>query len=86
VISSGQISIGTVATAIDATAAMPFKLSVHNNDNTDAVYLGGIAVTTSTGMTLAKSERIEFTMYPGEILYAVSTKAGHTISWLKQQQ
>lgn len=85
-ISSGQVSVGTVATMIDATAPMPFRLSVHNNDNTDSVYLGGIDVTTSTGMTLAKSERIEFTMYSGEVLYAVSTKAGHNISWLKQQQ
>ena len=85
-ISSGQVSVGTVATAIDATSAMPFKLSVHNNDNTDAVYLGGVSVTTTTGMTLAKSERIEFVMYPSEVLYAISTKAGHVISWLKQEQ
>lgn len=85
-ISSGQNTVGTAATLIDATAPMPFKLMIHNNDNTDAVYLGGEGVTTTTGMTLAKSERIEFVMYPGELVYAVSTKAGHAISWLKQQQ
>lgn len=85
-ISSGQVSVGTAATMIDATAQMPFKLSVHNNDNTDSVYLGGAGVTTTTGITLAKSERIEFNMFPGEVLYAVSTKTGHNISWLKQQQ
>lgn len=85
-ISSGQISIGTAATLIDATAQMPFILSIHNNDNTDAVYLGGDGVTTTTGMTLQKLERIQFTLFPGEYLYAVSTKAGHAISWLKQTQ
>lgn len=85
-ISSGTASIGTAASAVDATSPMPFRLMIHNNDNTDAVYLGGAAVTTSTGMVLAKSERIEFVMYPGEVLYAVSTKEGHAISWLKQQQ
>ena len=85
-ISSGQVSVGTAATAIDATAQMPFKLHVHNDDNSDAVYLGGAGVTTSTGMQLVKLESFVFDMYPGEILYAVSTKAGHTVSFLKQQQ
>lgn len=85
-ISSGQNTVGTAATMIDTTASMPFRLMIHNNDNTDAVYLGGEGVTTTTGMTLAKSERIELVMYPGETLYAVSTKEGHSISWLKQQQ
>lgn len=85
-ISSGQVSVGTAATAIDATSQMPFKLHVHNNDNSDAVYLGGAGVTTTTGMQLLKLESFVFDMYPGEILYAVSTKAGHTVSFLKQQQ
>ena len=85
-ISSGQVSVGTAATAIDATSQMPFKLHVHNNDNSDAVYLGDAGVTTTTGMQLLKLESFVFDMYPGEILYAVSTKAGHTVSFLKQQQ
>lgn len=85
-ISSGQVSVGTAATAIDATAQMPFRLMIHNDDNTDSVYLGGSAVTTSTGMVLKKLEHIDFVLYPGEVLYAVSTKSGHSISFLKQQQ
>lgn len=85
-ISSGVNTVGTAATMIDATAPMPFRLMIHNNDNSDAVYLGGAGVTTTTGMVLAKLERIEFVMYPGEVMYAVSGKAGHAISWLKQQQ
>jgi hypothetical protein len=85
-ISSGTASVGTAATAIDATAPMPFRLMIHNNDNTDSVYVGGDAVTTSTGMVVKKLEHIDFVMYPGEVLYAVSTKDGHSISWLKQQQ
>ena len=85
-ISSGQVSVGTAATAIDATAQMPFRLMIHNDDNTDSVYLGGSAVTTSTGMVLKKREHVDFVLYPGEVLYAVSTKSGHSISFLKQQQ
>lgn len=85
-ISSGQTSVGTAAMLIDSSEAMPFKLMVHNNDNTDNVYLGNSDVTTGNGLTLAKSERVEFTLYPGERLFAVSTKSGHVISWLKQKQ
>ena len=85
-ISSGTVSVGTAATLIDTSSSNPFKLWIHNNDNTDSVYLGGAAVTTSSGLTLAKSERLEVQMYPGEQLYAVSTKTGHVLSWLKQQQ
>lgn len=85
-ISSGQTAVGTVATLIDASSTNPFRLMVHNNDNTDTVYLGGAGVTTSTGLTLAKSERVEFVMFAGERLFAVSSKAGHTLSWFKQEQ
>lgn len=85
-ITSGQTSIGTAATIIDTTGQMPFRLHVHNDDNTDALYLGGAGVTTTTGMQLLKQESVVFDMYAGEVLYAVSTKAGHTMSWLKQQQ
>mgnify|MGYP000538429653 CR=1 FL=1 len=49
---SGHASIGTVATHIDGVlnefAGNPYRLFIHNNDNTDAVYLGGSGVTTST--------------------------------------
>lgn len=85
-ISNGRVSVGTAAVLIDATAQMPFRLSIHNDDNTDVVYLGGEGVTTANGLALAKAERIEFTLFAGEYLYAVATKAGHAISWLKQTQ
>jgi hypothetical protein len=85
-ISSGWTTVGTAAILVDSSESMPFKLMVHNNDNTDTIYLGSSDVTTGNGMTLAKSERVEFTLYPGERIFAVSTKAGHIISWLKQAQ
>ena len=85
-ITSGQTSIGTAATLIDGLEVNPFRLHLHNNDNTDAVYLGGSAVTTSNGLTLQKLDSIELIINPLEALYAVSTKAGHVISWLKQTE
>ena len=84
-LTSGQVSIGTAATLIDSvTSANPIHLHIHNHDNSDAVYLGGAAVTTSTGMMLQKLDDFEIILRPGNQLYAVSSKAGHIIGYVKQ--
>lgn len=84
-LSSGQVTVGTAATQIDGPAsANPIHFHIHNNDNTDAVYIGGAAVTTSTGLLLQKLDDIEIILNPGNTIYAVSTKSGHTISYIKQ--
>lgn len=83
-ISSGQLTIGTTATIIDGTYNSNFRLIVHNNDNTDAVYLGGPDVTIINGLVLQKEETLQLEMNPLESVFAVSGKAGHTISYLKQ--
>lgn len=83
-LSSGTVSVGTAATQVNGASANPIKLHISNNDNTDAVYLGGEAVTTTSGLVLAKLERIDFDLNPGERIYAVSTKSGHAITWISQ--
>ncbi len=83
-ISSGSMTVGTVASLIDGTNVSNFRLIVHNNDNTDAVYLGGSDVTTTDGLLLDKGQFIQFEMNPLDSIYAVSGKTGHTISYLKQ--
>lgn len=83
-ISSGQVTIGTVATIIDGTSNSNFRLIIHNNDNTDAVYLGNSNVTPLNGLFLQKEQTIQLDMNPLESVYAVSTKTGHSISYLKQ--
>ena len=55
-IQNGQVAVGTAAVVIPVTSVNPFVLEVHNNDNTDDVYLGGPGVTTSTGLVLEKLE------------------------------
>jgi hypothetical protein len=85
-ITSGHTTVGTSPTLIDGREVMPFRLVVHNNDNTDAMYLGNADVTTSTGLLINKQETIELIINPLEALYAVSSKAGHIISWLKQTE
>jgi hypothetical protein len=86
---SGQTSIGTAATVIDgvligANGGNPYRLMIHNNDNTDAVYIGGSAVTITDGLKLDKGVMLQLTVSPTDLLYAVSTKNGHIISWLTE--
>jgi hypothetical protein len=85
-ITTNQLTVGTVATIVDGTYNSNFRLIIHNIDNTDEVYLGGSDVTIANGLVLQKEETIQLMMNPLESIYAVSTKAGHTISYLKQVQ
>ena len=86
---NGITTVGTAATVIDGVllnhyAGNPYRLIIHNNDNTDAVYIGGSAVTTSTGLMMDKGVMLQLTVTPTDLLYAVSTKTGHIISWLTE--
>ena len=86
---SGQTSIGTAATVVDgvligANGGNPYRLMIHNNDNTDAVYIGGSAVTITDGLKLDKGVMLQLTVSPTDLLYAVSSKSGHIISWLTE--
>ena len=83
---SGQLTIGTAATLIDGLEVNPFRLHIHNHDNTDSVYLGASDVTITTGLKLVKEDSIELIINPLEALYAVATKTGHIISYLKQTE
>ena len=82
-VSSGSVPVGTAATLIDTTDVMPWRIRIHNNDNTDAMFIGGPDVTTTTGMKLEKLQEVELEMQPNDRVYAVSTKTGHNVSFLK---
>jgi hypothetical protein len=83
-LTSGSVAVGTVATQINGASNNPMRFHISNNDNTDTVYLGNSDVTTTTGLVLAKLERIEFILNPGERLFAVSSKAGHNVTYIAQ--
>lgn len=84
-IQTGQISVGTAATRVLGTSGNFAHVILQNNDNTDAVYIGGPGVTTSTGLLLTKLEHHDFDVSPATELYAVSAKNGHILSYLVQQ-
>ena len=84
-LNSGKTTVGTAATLIDGVAwHNPVVMHIHNNDNTDAIYLGGSDVTTTNGLSLLKQESLDITLYPGNQIYAVSSKSGHSISFIRQ--
>lgn len=84
-LTNGTVTVGTAATQINGPASgNPIFLHIHNNDNTDTMYLGGPAVTTTDGLALTKLDSFEIILRPGNSIYAISTKAGHTLSYLKQ--
>jgi len=83
---SGQTSVGTAATLIDGVAYNnPVLLHIHNNDNTDAVYIGGPDVTTSNGLRVLKEDSLEITLHQANTIYCVSSKSGHVVSWIAQK-
>ena len=83
-ITSGQVTIGLTPTLVDGTSNSNFKLWVHNANNDDTIYLGNSGVSPTNGFQLLKLETIELEMNPLESIYAVSTKEGLKLHYLKQ--
>ena len=84
-IQTGQVSVGTTATRILGANGNFGHVILHNDDNTDTVYIGGTGVTTTTGLRLSKLEHHDFDIMPATELYAVSSKSGHVVSYMLQQ-
>jgi hypothetical protein len=83
-ISSGQVEIGLTPTLVDGTYNSNFRLLIHNMNNDDSIYLGGSDVSSTNGLQLLKLETIQLDMNPLEEVYAISTKAGLKLGYLKQ--
>ena len=83
---SGTTTVGTAATLIDGVAWQnPVVMHIHNNDNTETVYLGGPDVSTSNGLRLLKQDSLEITLHQANQIYAVSSQNGHVLSWIAQK-
>ena len=81
---NGWTSVGLTATPIDGVHNNPTRMTIHNNDNATNIFVGGTGVTTTNGLLLLKEQSYQFDLEPLEQIYAVSTKAGHIISWMRQ--
>ena len=83
-ISNGWTSVGLTPTPINGVHNNPTRMTIHNNDNSTDIYLGGSAVAITNGLLLLKEESYQFDLEPLEQIYAVSNKTGHIISWMRQ--
>ena len=84
-LTSGTVAVGTAATLIDGvTSSNPVQLHIHNNDVSDNLYLGDSNVTVNNGLVLTKLDSFEIILRPGNQIYAVSSKTGHLLSYIKQ--
>ena len=83
---SNQIVVGTERFEIPVSSVMPWRIEIKNADNADDLFIGNGGVTTSTGMRLAKLERISLTVGPNDKLYLISAKAGHNAAYFAVTQ
>lgn len=85
-LTNGSVTVGTAPTLINGSPYQGWThLRISNNDNTDAVYIGGAAVTVNDGIPLLKLENFDIDLAPGNKIYAVSTKTGHVLTWISQR-
>ena len=71
-LTTAQISVTTAATLLCAANAQSQRVTVHNNESSQQVFIGASDVTTSTGIHLDGKEERQITLNPGEGLWGVS--------------
>ena len=81
-----HISVGTVVAKIVSSDKNPQSVWLHNHEhaNNHEIYLGGAAVTTSTGIHLQHTETMQMVIPPGDELYAIAdgdARELHVLIW-----
>lgn len=80
---SGQVTITTTATLIIGSDDLHRTIIIHVIGASGVVYLGGVNVTTSTGLYIDKAAgpvRIEIP--PKRVLYGIVATGSETVSYL----
>ena len=73
---TAQISVTTSPTLLCAADDMSQRVTVHNNEASQQVFLGDSGVTTSTGIHLDGKQERQITLNPGEGLWGISANTG----------
>ena len=84
-LTTAQISVTTAATLLCAANAQSQRVTVHNNENSQQVFIGASDVTTSTGVHLDGKEERQITLNPGESLYGIAG-GSYVVSVMIQKQ
>ena len=72
-IATAQITVGTARVLLAAADDSAQRVTVHNNESGQQVFLGGSNVTTSNGVHLDGKEERQITLNPGESLYGIAS-------------
>lgn len=84
-LSTQQFAVTTTRQIIVTAAPSGQRVTVHNNDSGQQVFIGGSDVTISNGLHVDGKEQKELTLNPGETLYAIAA-GSYTISVMIQKQ
>jgi hypothetical protein len=73
-----QVTLGTAATEIVGHDNMPHDVILHNmtKSSNSFIFYGGADVSTTNAPHIDPGETIQFTLRPGDRLFAVSNPAG----------
>ena len=73
-----QVTLGTAVTEIVGYDNMPHDVILHNmtKSSNSYIFFGGSAVSTTNAPHIDPGETIQFTLRPGDRLFAVSDPAG----------
>jgi hypothetical protein len=82
-----HVTLGTAAQQIVEPSVMPQRVSLHNasKSSNNFIYIGGTAVTSSTGIHIDPAETLQLELLPLESIYAVSAPAGIVVHVLVQR-
>ena len=81
-IATNQVSITSAATAIVAARSTRRSVLIINHGTTD-VYIGGAAVTTSTGILLAGTEGAAIGIGTTAAVYGIVVSSSQTVSYIE---
>lgn len=84
IIESGNVTVGTTAVKLVGPHTNPVHVIFRNDDNTKDVRIGDFDVTAIHGLVLAKLDKIDFTLYPGNSLYGITLTGTAEVSYLWQ--
>ena len=84
-IATAQITVGTARVLLAAADDSAQRVTVHNNESGQQVFLGGSDVTTSNGVHLDGKQERQITLTPGESLYGIASNS-YVVSVMIQKQ
>jgi hypothetical protein len=75
---SSHVSVGTTQVKIVNPSASMQHVILHNHEHSSSrnIYVNGNGVTINTGLHIPDTNTIQFDLYPGDDLWAISDTAG----------